>query len=73
MQIVSVGGLVATASVLLTGILGVSRMAFSMARRDDLPRALNLLSLRFGTPYVAIWIIGVVMALLAYFVDLTGL
>jgi APA family basic amino acid/polyamine antiporter len=47
-------------------------MAFSMARRDDLPKALNLLSVRFGTPYVAIWIIGVVMALLAYFVDLTG-
>ncbi len=72
MQIVALGGLVATASVLLTGILGVSRMAFSMARRDDLPRALNLLSVRFGTPYVSIWIIGVVMALLAYFVDLTG-
>ncbi len=72
MQIVSLGGLVATASVLLTGILGVSRMAFSMARRDDLPRVLNLLSVRFGTPYVSIWIIGVVMALLAFFVDLTG-
>ena len=72
MQVVSFGGLVATASVLLTGILGVSRMAFSMARRDDLPRALNLLSVRFGTPYVSIWIIGVVMAFLAYFVDLSG-
>jgi APA family basic amino acid/polyamine antiporter len=72
MQVVSLGGLVATASVLLTGILGVSRMVFSMARRDDLPSALNSLSGRFGTPYVAIWIIGVVMALLAYFGDLTG-
>jgi APA family basic amino acid/polyamine antiporter len=72
MQVVSFGGLVATASVLLTGILGVSRMAFSMARRNDLPKALNVLSARFGTPCLAIWIIGVVMALLAYFVDLTG-
>ncbi len=72
MGVVAFGGLVATASVLLTGILGVSRMAFSMARRDDLPRVLNVLSVRFGTPYVSIWIIGVVMALLAYFVDLTG-
>ncbi len=72
MQVVSLGGLVATASVLLTGILGVSRMAFSMARREDLPKVMNLLSDQFGTPYVAIWIIGVVMALLAYFVDLTG-
>jgi APA family basic amino acid/polyamine antiporter len=72
MQVVSVGGLVATASVLLTGILGVSRMAFSMSRRNDLPRRLNLLSARFGTPYVSIWIVGVVMALLALFVDLQG-
>jgi len=72
MQVVSFGGLVATASVLLTGILGVSRMAFSMARRKDLPKALNLMSARFGTPYVSIWIVGIVMALLAYFVDLTG-
>ena len=72
MQVVSAGGLVATASVLLTAILGVSRMAFSMARRRDLPKALNLLSARFGTPYVSIWIVGVVMALLVLFVDLTG-
>jgi imidazoleglycerol phosphate dehydratase HisB len=35
MQVVSVGGLVATASVLLTGILGVSRMAFSIVPMDD--------------------------------------
>ncbi len=72
MQFMALGGLVATASVLLTGILGVSRMAFSMSRRNDLPKALNVLSVRFGTPYVSIWIIGIVMALLAYFVDLTG-
>jgi len=71
MQIVSAGGLVATASVLLTGILGVSRMAFSMARRNDLPRALNLLSARFGTPFVSIWIAGIAMALLV-FLDLTS-
>ena len=36
-QLVAIGGLVATASVLLTAILGVSRMAYSMARRKDLP------------------------------------
>jgi len=72
MQLVSFGGLVATASVLLTAVLGVSRMAFSMARRRDLPRSLNIVHSKFGTPYVSIWIVGVAMALLAYFVDLTG-
>lgn len=73
MQIVSFGGLVATASVLLTAILGVSRMAFSMARRKDLPTALDSVHSRFGTPYVSIWIIGIVMALLVLFVDLKGI
>ena len=71
MQIVSFGGLVATASVLLTSVLGVSRMAYAMARRKDMPQALSRLHWKFGTPYYSIWIAGVVMALLVLFVDLT--
>ena len=70
-QIISVGGLVATASVLLTAILGVSRMAYSMARRNDLPSALARLHSRFLTPYYAILASGVLMAVLVLFVDLT--
>jgi len=69
-QIVLVGGLVATASVLLTAILGVSRMAYSMARRNDLPSALARLHSRFLTPYYAILVSGVLMAVLVLFVDL---
>ena len=69
-QIVSVGGLVATASVLLTAILGVSRMAYSMARRSDLPSALSRLHHRFLTPYYSILATGVLMAVLVLFVDL---
>lgn len=70
-QIVSVGGLVATASVLLTAIMGVSRMAYSMARRNDLPSALARLHSKFCTPYYAILAAGVLMAVLVVFVDLT--
>jgi basic amino acid/polyamine antiporter, APA family len=70
-QIVAVGGLVATASVLLTAILGVSRMAYSMARRNDLPSALARLHSRFLTPYYTIVISGVLMAALVLFLDLT--
>jgi APA family basic amino acid/polyamine antiporter len=70
-QIVSVGGLVATASVLLTAILGVSRMAYSMARRNDLPSALARLHNKFFTPYYAILAAGILMAVLVLFVDLT--
>jgi len=70
-QIISVGGLVATASVLLTAIFGVSRMTYSMARRADLPSGLAQLHGRFLTPYRAIILTGVLMATLVLFVDLT--
>jgi APA family basic amino acid/polyamine antiporter len=70
-QIIAVGGLVATASVLLAAILGVSRMTYSMARRNDLPQALARLHSRFLTPYLAIAATGVLMAILVLFVDLT--
>ncbi len=70
-QIISVGGLVATASVLLTAILGVSRMAYSMARNNDLPSVLARVHRRFFTPYYAILLAGLLMAGLV-FLDLTS-
>ena len=69
--LVTVGGLMATGSVLLTSILGVSREAYAMARRSALPSALSKLHPRYDTPYYAIWISGIVMALLALTMDLT--
>ena len=70
-QIISIGGLVATSSVLLTAILGVSRMAFSMARQKDLPTLMCKVHKRFGTPHVSIWIVGIITTLLVLFADLT--
>jgi APA family basic amino acid/polyamine antiporter len=69
--IVSAGGLLATASVLLTAILGVSRMAYAMARRKDIPQALSKLHSKYNTPYYSIWIIGAAMTLLVLLIDLT--
>jgi APA family basic amino acid/polyamine antiporter len=71
-QVLAIGGAIATASVLLAAVLGVSRMAFSMARQQDLPQALGKVHKRFGTPYVAIWIVGTIMAIIVLFADLTG-
>jgi APA family basic amino acid/polyamine antiporter len=71
-QVVSFGGLLATASVLLTAVLGVSRMAYSMARGGDLPQVLAKLNPKFCTPQYSIWVVGVLMALLVLFFDLTG-
>ena len=70
-QIIAIGGLVATASVLLTNIFGVSRMAYSMARRNDLPSVLARLHGKRFTPYYAIICTGLLMAGLVLFVDLT--
>jgi len=58
-QVVAFGGLLATASVLLTAILGVSQ---GLARLHG----------RFCTPYYSIWAVGILMAVLVLFFDLTG-
>ncbi|MGQ9624124.1 MAG: APC family permease [Candidatus Bathycorpusculaceae bacterium] len=67
---VSAGGLLATASVLLSAILGVSRMAYAMGRRRDLPQSLSRLHRKFNTPHYSIWIVGLLMVLLVVFIDL---
>lgn len=69
--LVSAGGLLATASVLLTSILGVSRVAYAMSRRKDLPQTLSKLHPKYNTPYYSIWIVGFLMVLLILFIDLT--
>jgi APA family basic amino acid/polyamine antiporter len=68
--IVSLGGLLATASVLLTSVLGVSRVAYSMARHGELPRVLSSVHGTSGTPYYSIWVAGVLMAALVLLIDL---
>ena len=70
--IVSLGGLLATASVLLTSILGDSRMTFAMARKADLPTFLSKLHQKYGTPHYSILIMGFIMTLLVIFSDLAG-
>ena len=70
-DIVAVGGLLATASVLLTVIMGISRVAYAMARRRDLPYILSKLHPKYNTPYCSIWLVGILITLLVLFVDLT--
>jgi APA family basic amino acid/polyamine antiporter len=69
-QVLTVGGLVATAGVLLTSVLGVSRVAFAMAREKDLPQALGKIHPRFGTPVWSILFVGFLMTTLALFMPL---
>jgi basic amino acid/polyamine antiporter, APA family len=56
------------AAVILTiatnaGLIGLSRITFSMGQYRQLPRAVRTVHPRFGTPYVAIIIFGTVAAI----------
>lgn len=63
--VVSVGALFATASVLLTAILGVSRVTYAMARNAQLPSFIGKLHPKHGTPHLSVLITGVLMTLAA--------
>jgi APA family basic amino acid/polyamine antiporter len=58
---VSFGAVVATVSVLLTNLLGLSRVSFAIARNGQLPDSLARVHSRFGTPYVSILFTGALM------------
>ena len=64
--LVSLGAMIATASVLLMTILGVSRMTFAMARNGQFPAFLKQINKRFQTPHYAILITGVLSSILVF-------
>jgi len=67
---VSLGALIATVSVLLTSLIGLSRVAFAMARNGQLPTSIARVSSRFGTPYVSVLMMGALLTVLAFALDL---
>jgi len=68
--IISLGAMIATASVLLTTILGISRIVFAMGRNGDLPRTFSTLNARYCTPAMAIGITGALMIAALLLTDL---
>lgn len=67
--IVRAGAAIASLSVLLSLLAGVSRTTFAMARGGDLPRWLDAVHPRFGVPYRAELTIGAAIAVLAATID----
>ncbi len=63
--VVSVGGLTAMLGVILSQVLGLSRMAFAMARRGDLPRLLEHIHPGSAVPDRAVLLAGGIAALVA--------
>jgi APA family basic amino acid/polyamine antiporter len=67
---ISFGALIATASVLLTNLIGLSRVAFAMARNNQLPKSVAKVSSRLGTPYISILVMGALLTVLSFVLDL---
>lgn len=62
---ISVGAVTAMLGVILSQILGLSRMVFAMARRGDLPRFLAAVDPRHQVPGRAVLVIGGAAAIVA--------
>jgi APA family basic amino acid/polyamine antiporter len=63
--VIAVGGVVAMLGVMLSQILGLSRVAYAMARRGDLPRGLDRVHPTYRTPHRAILLVGAAAAAVA--------
>jgi APA family basic amino acid/polyamine antiporter len=72
-DIAEAGALMATFSVILTSVMGQSRVLFAMARNEEIPNFLSRIHSRFGTPVFSVLLSGVTMAILSLGLDLTGL
>ena len=63
--IVAIGGVTAMLGVILSQLLGLSRMVFAMARRGDLPRFLEDIHPKYHVPGRAVLAVGAVAAVVA--------
>ncbi|MEX0654983.1 MAG: amino acid permease [Phycisphaeraceae bacterium] len=63
--LIAIGAMTAMLGVLLNLILGLSRVVLAMGRRRDLPAATARLNADGTTPYVAVIVVGVLIAALA--------
>lgn len=64
-NVVAIGGLTALLGVILSQLLGLSRMVFAMARRGDLPRLLDRVHPRYHVPQRAVLLVGSIAAVVA--------
>lgn len=71
--IVGIGGLLATSSVVLTSVMGQSRVFFAMARNREVPSLLARVHSRLGTPVNSALFSGCIMLILVTALDISGL
>ena len=64
-HLVAVGGVTAMLGVILSQLLGLSRVAFAMARRGDLPATLEHVHPKYEVPDRAVLLVGAIAAVVA--------
>jgi APA family basic amino acid/polyamine antiporter len=70
---VDLGAIVGMTTVILVMAFGQTRIIFAMARDGLLPQRLAAIHPKYGTPFLATWIVGIVFGLIAAFVPLNVL
>src|SRR5262249_48949285 len=68
--VVRAGAAIASAGVLLSLIVGISRTSFAMASNGDLPRALAVVHPRYRVPHRAALVVGAIVAVAVALVDI---
>lgn len=71
--VVSIGGLIAGTTVILTEIFGLARVVFAMARNADLPRWLDYIHPRHNVPTRAVVVLGGLTLVFVFSADLPAL
>ncbi len=66
-ELIGLAAIAATLSVLLTTVLGISRVTFAMSRNGDLPKVLMKINPRTKTPLIAILLFGGLMTIFCLF------
>jgi basic amino acid/polyamine antiporter, APA family len=65
--VVTIGASTAMLGVLLSQVLGISRMMLAMGRRNDLPKVFELIHSRYRVPHLGIFVTGAIILLLTLF------
>lgn len=64
--IITLGASTAMLGVLLSQILGISRMMFAMGRRRDIPTIFEKIHLKNGVPHIGIFFTGTIILILCF-------
>lgn len=67
---VDLGAIVGMTTVILVMAYGQTRIVYAMSRDGLLPARLSKVHPRFGTPFFATWVVGIIFGLIAAFVPL---